>query len=120
MLIHNDYRRYNVNAKMTLTPTDWARIDVGMEAARQESKMPYSTVDPFYYAFFSNPYERAYNADGSYAADNTWFTLGYYNGRGAEQVMPKTASTSSANWIRTTARPPIRTARSGRRQISEL
>ena len=89
MLIHNDYRRYNVNAKMTLTPTDWARIDVGMEAARQESKMPYSVVDPFYYAFFSNPYERAYNADGSYAADNTWFTLGYYNGRGAEQVMPK-------------------------------
>ena len=89
MLIHNDYRRYNVNAKMTLTPTDWARIDVGMEAARQESEMPYSTVDPFYYAFFSNPYERAYNADGSYAADNTWFTLGYYNGRGAEQVMPK-------------------------------
>ncbi len=89
MLIHNDYSRYNVNAKMTLTPTDWARIDVGMEAARQESKMPYSTVDPFYYAFFSNPYERAYNADGSYAADNTWFTLGYYNGRGAEQVMPK-------------------------------
>ena len=89
MLIHNAYRRYNVNAKMTLTPTDWARIDVGMEAARQESKMPYSTVDPFYYAFFSNPYERAYNADGSYAADNTWFTLGYYNGRGAEQVMPK-------------------------------
>lgn len=89
MLIHNDYRRYNVNAKMTLTPIDWARIDVGMEAARQESKMPYSTVDPFYYAFFSNPYERAYNADGSYAADNTWFTLGYYNGRGAEQVMPK-------------------------------
>ena len=89
MLIHNDYRRYNVNAKMTLTPTDWARIDVGMEAARQESKMPYSTVDPFYYAFFSNPYELAYNEDGSYAADNTWFTLGYYNGRGAEQVMPK-------------------------------
>ena len=89
MLIHNDYRRYNVNAKMTLTPTDWARIDVGMEAARQESKMPYSTVDPFHYAFFSNPYERVYNADGSYAADNTWFTLGYYNGRGAEQVMPK-------------------------------
>ena len=89
MLIHNDYRRYNVNAKMTLTPTDWARIDVGMEAARQESKMPYSNVDPFYYAYFSNPYEKAYNSDGSYAADNTWFTLGYYNGRSAEQVLPK-------------------------------
>ena len=89
MLIHNDYRRYNINTKMTLKPVDWARIDLGMEAARQESRMPYSTVDPFYYAYFSNPYEKAYNDDGSYAADNTWFTLGYYNGRGVEEVMPK-------------------------------
>ena len=89
MLRANDYRRYNINAKMKLTPADWVRIDIGLEAARQESKMPYSTVDPFLYAYFSNPYEKAYNEDGSYAADNTWFTLGYYNGRGAEQVMPK-------------------------------
>lgn len=89
MLIKNNYRRYNVNAKMTLTPTEWARADIGVEAARQESRMPYSLVDPFYYAYFSNPYERAYDADGNYAADNTWFTLGYYNGRGQEQVMPK-------------------------------
>ena len=89
MLIHNSYRRYNVNSKMTLKPVDWVRIDIGMEAARQESRMPYSSVDPFNYAYFSNPYEKAYNEDGSYAADNTWFTLGYYNGRGVEQVMPK-------------------------------
>lgn len=88
MLRHNDYKRYNVNAKMTLTPIDRVRIDVGLTAARQESKMPYSSVDPFLYAYFSNPYEKAYNSDGSYAADLTWFSLGYYNGRGAEQVMP--------------------------------
>ncbi len=37
MLIHNSYRRYNVNSKMTLKPVDWVRIDIGMEAARQES-----------------------------------------------------------------------------------
>ncbi len=89
MLINNKYRRYNINSKMALTPADWVRIDIGLDAARQESKMPYSTVDPFRYAYFSNPYEKAYNEDGSYAADNTWFTLGYYNGRGAETVMPK-------------------------------
>lgn len=88
MLIHNDYRRYNVNAKMNLTPAEWARIDIGMEASRQESKMPYSTVDPFLYAYFSNPYERAYNEDGTYAADKTWFTLGYYNGRSSEELIP--------------------------------
>ncbi len=105
MLRRNDYNRYNVNAKMTLTPTDWARIDIGMEAARQESKMPYSLVDPFYYAYFSNPYERAFNDDGSYAADNTWFTLGYYNGRGVEQVMPKNGFNIlrelNSNWTKT-------------------
>lgn len=43
---------------MTLKPVDWARIDIGMEAARQESRMPYSSVDPFNYAYFSNPYEK--------------------------------------------------------------
>ena len=47
MLIHNSYRRYNVNSKMTLKPVDWVRIDIGMEAARQESRMPYSSVNPF-------------------------------------------------------------------------
>ena len=88
MLIHNDYRRYNFNANINLKPVEWARINIGAEASRQESSMPYSSVNPFTYAYFSNPYEKACNDDGSYAADRTWFTLGYWNGRGAEQVMP--------------------------------
>ncbi|MGM9765763.1 MAG: SusC/RagA family TonB-linked outer membrane protein [Candidatus Cryptobacteroides sp.] len=89
MLIHNDYKRYNFNANLTMKPVDWARIDLGAEMSRQQSKMPYSSVDPFKYAYFSNPYEKAYNDDGSYAPDRTWFSLGYYNGRADEQVMPK-------------------------------
>ena len=89
MLIHNDYRRYNVNANLTLKPSDRIRIDIGMEGSRQESKMPYSAVNPFTYAYFSNPYEKAYNDDGSYASDRTWFTLGFYNGRENEQVLPQ-------------------------------
>ena len=89
MLIHNDYRRYNFNANLTMKPSDRVRIDIGAEAARQESEMPYSSVDPFKYAYFSNPYERAFNEDGSYAADRTWFSLGYWNGRQDEQVIPE-------------------------------
>lgn len=89
MLIHNDYNRYSFNANLTMKPVDWARIDLGAEASRQQSKMPYSSVDPFRYAYFSNPYEKAYNEDGSYAPDRTWFSLGYYNGREGEQVLPK-------------------------------
>ena len=37
------------------------------------------SVDPFKYAYFANPYESPYNADGSYRADETYYSLGEYN-----------------------------------------
>ena len=89
MLINNSYRRYNVNANVNLHPSDRLRLDFGLETSRQESKSPDSSVNAFTYAYFANPYEKAYEDDGSYAADKTWFSLGYYNGRGIEQVLPK-------------------------------
>ncbi len=89
MLINNDYQRYNVSANINMRPTDRVRIDVGVDASRQRSKSPDSSVNAFTYAYFANPYEKAYEADGSYAGDQTYFSLGYYNGRGVEQVMPK-------------------------------
>ena len=55
--------------------------------------MPYSSVDPFLYAYFSNPYEKAYNDDGSYAADNTWFTLGYYSASSIRTTAPQRTPT---------------------------
>ncbi len=88
MLRSNNYRRYNLTANMTMTPSDRVRLEVGVDASRQKSRSPDSSVNPFTYAYFANPYERAWNADGSYASDNTFFSLGYYNGRGVEQVMP--------------------------------
>ena len=94
MLVHNDYQRYNVNGNVNLKPTDRIRIDIGFESARQMSKNPESAVNPFTYAYFANPYEKAYNEDGSYAADNTYFSLGYFNGREMKWSCPKTASIS--------------------------
>ena len=88
MLRKNKYQRYNLNARLTLTPWDRLRLDFGAEASRRKSVTPDSYVSPFTYAYFANPYERAYDDNGDYAADNTWFTLGYYNGRSAEEVMP--------------------------------
>ena len=82
MLRGNTYRRYNITANMTMTPGDRVRLDVGVDASRQQSRSPDSSVNPFTYAYFANPYERAYNDDGSYGSDNTFFSLGYYNGRG--------------------------------------
>lgn len=89
MLINNDYQRYNLNANMTLRPVEAVRFDLGLESSRQQSKSPDSYVNPFTYAYFANPYHKAYEEDGGYAPDNTYFSLGYYNGRGQEQVMPK-------------------------------
>ncbi len=87
MLINNDYQRYNLNANMTLRPISAVRLDVGLESSRQQSHSPDSYVNPFTYAYFANPYHKAYDGD-DYAPDNTYFSLGYYNGRGQEDVMP--------------------------------
>lgn len=48
--------------------------------AIQESTSPSLNVDPFKYAYFANPYERIYNEDGSYAADNTYYSITHANG----------------------------------------
>ena len=88
MLLRNNYKRYSLNANLNLQPVDRLRLTFGIDANRQISKSPDSSVSPFTYAYFANPYEEAYDADGDYAADNTWFTLGYYNGRASELVMP--------------------------------
>ena len=73
---------------MMMRPGDGVRLDMGVETSRQRSKSPDSYVNAFRYAYFANPYEKPYEDDGSYAADETFFSLGYYNGRGVEQVMP--------------------------------
>lgn len=88
MLRRNNYQRYNITSNVTLNPVEIFSLDIGLDVSRQKSVSPDSYVNAFKYAYFANPYERAYNDDGSYAADNTYFNLGYYNGRGVEQVMP--------------------------------
>ena len=111
MLIRNNYKRYSLNSKVTMTPVERLRIEVGYDMSRQSSLSPDSYVDAFKYAYFANPYEMAYNEDGTYAADNTFFSLGYYNGRGVEEVMPENGfsilrelhhnTTNTVNWSNT-------------------
>lgn len=80
LLKNNDYDRYNVTANLTMTPNQKVRLDFSATMAYQYSKSPaLSTFDPFTYAYFANPYEKPYNADGSYCTDETYYTLGKYN-----------------------------------------
>lgn len=63
-----------------MTPNQKVRLDFSATMAYQYSKSPaLSTFDPFKYAYFANPYEKPYNADGSYCTDETYYTLGKYN-----------------------------------------
>lgn len=87
MLINNDYDRYNITANMTMTPVERVKLEFGADLSRQGTTSPDSYVNAFNYAYFANPYEKVYNSDGSYAADETFFSLGYYNGNNTE-VMP--------------------------------
>lgn len=77
---NTDYDRYNINSKLDLKPSRKLKIGVQLDLSMQESNGPSLNVDPFKYAYFANPYERVYNADGSYASDNTYNTLAISNG----------------------------------------
>ncbi len=83
MLVNNKYDRYNFTTNITNKPNDFIKLEVGLDLSIQNSKTPESYVDPFQYAYFANPYESAYDSNGNYVGDNTYFSLGYYNGNTA-------------------------------------
>ncbi len=74
-----DYSRYNVGSKIDLKPTNRIKIGLSADFALQGSKSPSLGVDPFRYAYFSNPYEKPFNEDGSYAADATYHSITHAN-----------------------------------------
>jgi TonB-linked SusC/RagA family outer membrane protein len=81
LLIKDAYNRYNVKSNFTMTPNKAVKIDFGLDLSMQGSKSPnLSSVDPFHYAYYANPYEKSFNEDGSYRADETWYNLGIING----------------------------------------
>ncbi len=72
---NTDYSRYNITANINLKPKDNIRIGLKFDVAKQQSNGYSMNVDPFKYAYFANPYEKPFNADGSYRADETYFSL---------------------------------------------
>ena len=75
-----DYERYNVSAKLDLKPNRRVKFGFQTDLAYQIACSPSLNVNPFKYAYFANPYERVYDDNGDYAADNTYFTMGLANG----------------------------------------
>lgn len=82
-----DYTRYNLTGKLDADPNERLHIQLSYDLAKQQSREPASYVDPFAYAYFANPYESPYNADGSYRSDCTYFKLSKING-GYDPTIP--------------------------------
>jgi hypothetical protein len=64
------------NAGMNMKISNYIRKDLlirfNLYTTIKRNQERQSSVDPFTYASFANPYEKPYNADGSYAADLTY------------------------------------------------
>lgn len=71
---------YNFSAKINGTPSRRLSYSVSADYSNLQSLSSSNSFDIFRYAYFANPYEKLYNADGSYAADNTYFSLANANG----------------------------------------
>ena len=63
-----------------MTPNKRISLGISTDLAYMTADQTSTYVNPFTYAYFANPYERPFNADGSYAADNTYFMLARTNG----------------------------------------
>ncbi len=80
IVLKNSYDTYSFNGKVDIKPNRRLSFGVSTDFSYQKSKAPSSNVDMFKYAYFANPYEKLYNDDGSYRADETYFALTEVNG----------------------------------------
>lgn len=79
-------RSANFSAKIDTRPAKWIKFGVQSDFSYQKSIAPSNNVNMFKYAYFANPYEAAYNKDGSYRADETYFSLSHANGNYMENM----------------------------------
>ena len=80
---------YSMNTKIDVNPLKFLKLGFQADFSYMKSKSPSNNVNMFKYAYFANPYERIYNDDGSYASDDTFFTMGQANGSYVASVPPK-------------------------------
>lgn len=69
---NNKFDRTGMNIKLTHDPSDKIRITGGLASTLKNDRSSASAINPLNYAMFANPYEKLYNADGSYAYDQSY------------------------------------------------
>ena len=77
---------YNFTAKINGTPLSNLQYNTSVDFSYLTALSPSQSFDIFQYAYFANPYEKLYNDDGSYAADETIYSLAPVNGDTGQQL----------------------------------
>jgi TonB-linked SusC/RagA family outer membrane protein len=72
VLKSNNYQNAGLNIKISNYIRKNLLLRFNLYGTIKKNVEGQSAVDPFTYASFANPYEKPYNADGSYAADLTY------------------------------------------------
>ncbi|MFR5269926.1 MAG: carboxypeptidase-like regulatory domain-containing protein [Hoylesella buccalis] len=83
-----DYSRYNINSKLDIKPNKRVKLGLSLDLGWQTSNSPSLAVDLFKYAYFANPYERVYDEQGNYAADQTYYNIMLANGSKSTLPLP--------------------------------
>lgn len=80
LVMHTNHDRYSFRTQLNMTPNKKLSWGIIADMSVQQGQSPANMSNIFDYAYFANPYERLYNDDGSYAADNTYYTMPSNNG----------------------------------------
>lgn len=80
VVVKTNSQSANFSAKIDTRPAKWIKFGVQADFSNQKALAPSNNVNMFKYAYFANPYERLYDDDGNYVADNTYFSLPHANG----------------------------------------
>ena len=80
VVVRTSSQSANFSAKIDTRPAKWIKFGVQSDFSYQKALAPSNNVNMFKYAYFANPYEQLYNSDGSYRADETYFSLAPANG----------------------------------------
>lgn len=79
VLQSNSYSNAGVSFKLDYKPVKGLILAFNLAANTRSNNDHASSIDPFNYAVFANPYEKPYNADGSYASDHSYLPRNYTN-----------------------------------------
>ncbi len=77
ILMSNKYQNTGILAKFGYNPSEKLSVMLNISANSRKNVDHASSIDPFNYAVFANPYERPYNDDGSYSSDLSYLANNY-------------------------------------------